>query len=99
MLRRIWTGDGYLLAATTWVPAGDSSTPLSRQERFSIRMWHFDRDGALRETFDNDVGMPGLHPYLAWAGDRIAVSWVRPVDLTRWASDEPRRFLRYYGCP
>ncbi|GAB5546436.1 MAG: hypothetical protein SangKO_061960 [Sandaracinaceae bacterium] len=55
-------------------------------------------DGRLRQEFDNDPGLPGIQPYLAWAGGRIAISWVRPVDPDRWPSDEPRRFLRYCGC-
>lgn len=100
MMRLIWTGDGYLLAATTWSPEiGEHGAPLGSQHRFSVRLWHFDADGRLRETFDNDPGLPGLHPYLAWAGGQLAISWVRPVDPERWPSDEPRRFLRMYRCP
>lgn len=100
-MRIVWTGSGYLLAAVLWDrESGETSTPLGDRHRFHIQLWHFDPDGNLRETFDLDPGMPGLHPNLAWAGGRVAMTWVRPIDHDgSWESDEPRRYLRFFSCP
>jgi hypothetical protein len=96
MLHMLWTGDGWLAAVTAFVPmVGENYAPIGNPERYTVRIFHFAADGTFRESFDLDTG-PSIHPYLAWAGGRIAVTWVRPRTATE---SEPRRYLRYLDCP
>jgi hypothetical protein len=95
MLHMLWTGDGWLVAVTAFVPMfGENYAPIGNPERYSVRLYHFAADGAFRESFDLDSS-PSIHPYLAWAGGRIAITWVRPGV----SGAEPRRYLRYLDCP
>lgn len=87
--RVIWTGDGYLVAAMSFE---GPNTPLGELGKFTSTVYSFDKDGALRESFPVETGA-AVYPNLAWAGGRVALSWVRVE------GGATAHYLRYLSCP
>jgi hypothetical protein len=58
-----------------------------------LELYHFAPDGTLREHLAPEP-IPSLHPTLAWAGGRIALTYVR-VGL----GQPEEHVLRYLDCP
>ncbi len=83
----VWTGDGWLMAGSTF--AGDGPYADNHDE-FSIELWHFDAEGKLRRHW---VFEPHAYlPKLAWAGGRVAMTFVRAPDAT---SPETRHLVLF----
>ncbi len=90
----IWTGAGFVVT----MPVVESWTPNTHPERKAYRsdVVSLAPDGTVRESFTLD-SEPALHTKLAWAGDRIAITWVRAgMNGTNQTS---QHFLRYLDCP
>lgn len=92
----LWTGGGWLVA----VPyVADTSTSFVRNA-YRTRLVSLDPSGAVRETFELD-SQPSMLPQLAWAGGRIAITWVRPVAASGSPAADAngsQSFLRYLSC-
>jgi hypothetical protein len=88
----IWTGSGYLVAAATFMLTTSLAFP-NDNHAYSIQLWQFDAQGKFVATWQNETDA-GYEPQLAWAGGRIALSWVRVP-----ATGDEQRFLRYLDCP
>jgi len=84
----LWTGDGYLAAAMFF---DGPNTPLGEPQKFTSYIFSFAKDGTLRETIPVDTG-PAVYPKLAWAGGRIALTWVRPTGMN------PGHYLKFFSC-
>lgn len=84
----LWTGDGYLAAAMFF---DGPNTPLGEPQKFTSYIYSFAKDGTLRETIPVDTG-PAVYPKLAWAGGRIALTWVRPTGMN------PGHYLKFFSC-
>jgi hypothetical protein len=87
----VWTGDGFLVAMMSF---DGPDTPLSDLTQFTANVYSFTPEGKLRESFPVDSG-PALYPKLAWAGGRVALSWVRVGD----GGGTTEHYLRYLSCP
>ncbi len=87
----IWTGDGWLIAATTYVLGTSTAYPQSSYD-YAIRLYHFAPDGTLRETRLWEDHAYGAR--LTWAGGRIAMTFVRAP-----LGNPETRHLVFFGCP
>jgi hypothetical protein len=88
----VWTGDGYVVTAMTYLrPTSSSAPPIDDHSQFTSHVWSFAPDGTLREDFDLDAS-PAIYPQAVWAGGRIAISYVRVVNHVE------RHYLRYLSC-
>ncbi len=88
----IWTGDGWMVAVASFLYSTSYAFP-TEHSAYHVELYHFAPDGTLREQWQNEA-QPGYHPELAWAGGRVAMTWVR---ATGTANEE--RYLRYFDCP
>lgn len=88
----IWTGDGWMVAVASFAYTTSLAFPTDHAE-YHVELYHFAPDGTLREQWQNEA-MPGYHPELAWAGGRIAMTWVRAT-----GTQNEERYLRYFDCP
>lgn len=87
----IWTGDGWLIAASTFTLSTSYAFPTDNSD-YDITMYHFDPSGALRSSwlFERHA----YAPRLVWAGGRIAMGF------TRAGLGAPEtRHLVFFDCP
>jgi hypothetical protein len=89
----IWTGDGWLIAATTFSLSTSTAFPTSHAD-YSIQLYHFAPDGTLRESrlFESSAYLPRL----AWAGGRIAMTFTR---VPPNGGGVETRHLIFFDCP
>jgi hypothetical protein len=87
----IWTGDGWLIAASTFTLSTSYAFPTSHSD-YDVTMYHFDAAGALRGTWVFEHHAYG--PKLAWAGGRIAMTFTRAAPGTA-----ETRHLVFFDCP
>ncbi|MCK6552769.1 hypothetical protein L6R52_43500 [Myxococcota bacterium] len=88
----IWTGDGWLVAVASYTYSTSYAFPTDR-DAYDLELYHFAPDGAFRERLAPEP-TPSLHPTLAWAGGRVALTYVRV------APGQPEEHvLRYLDCP
>jgi hypothetical protein len=88
----IWTGDGWMVAVASFLYSTSYAFPTDHSA-YHVELYHFAPDGTLREQWQNEA-MAGYHPQLAWAGGRIAMTWVRAT-----GTSNEERYLRYFDCP
>jgi hypothetical protein len=89
----IWTGSGYVMAIPTLTRLDCNGGTECRSER-RIEILQFRADGTLRRRFQLEHQNQGaLVPNLAWAGGRIALTWVGAPQ-----QGPERRFLAFLEC-
>ena len=89
----VWTGSGFVAAAPTF-PVSENAAFPTDYTQISIQLWSLAADGTVLQSIPLEAHA-GFHPKLAWAHDRVAVTWVRIPP----ASNQPfQRYLSFLQC-
>jgi hypothetical protein len=88
----IWTGSGFIAAASTFSIDEIYAFPSDHRE-IAIQLFSVNANASSVTSWMLETH-GGLYPQLAWAGGRVALSWVRVDEVTR----AQNRYLAFLDC-